>query len=394
MVRMSDILKRAKEKERKAKEEKQRKPLIEPAQQEVSPEPVKPVKEGVTPEAKADEVEKPKIEQQPEVREQKEEKVEISGVRISPVVMKGTRVASSEETEKLYEETLSLVREILKEKMDYESIDIKRFTAPVEKLVNQLRLGNKRLLMLAYIKDSQDENYLFCHSVNVCICSIEIGLGLGYEKSRLTELGICALLHDTGMSAYRHLSNQPRKLTVKEYNEIKEHPIKGTEILEKIKNLNKIALYVAHQEHERVDGSGYPRGLKKNSIHEYAKIVALVDTYEALLHRRAYREEFLASEAIQQILAEKDGFENKLIKLLIERIGIFPTGSLVELNTREMAQVVGLNHAVPLRPVVKILLEPNREEPKETKVLDLTSHPTIYIRKAIRKSEPGTLQAI
>lgn len=384
MVRMSDILKKAKEKEGTAKEERQKKPFIESAQQEAPLRFVKPMKEVMF---KADGVEKPRIKQRPEVREQKGEKAETSEVRISPLVMKGPKAASSKESLELYKTLASLMKEALKKNIDHKSIDVKQIMSQIEKIIEQLSSDDKKLLELALIKNSKDEYCLSFHSINVCIFAIEIGLGLGYEKSKLMKLGISALFHDVGMAKYQHLSNLPRELTDTEYNEIKNHPIKGREISEKIKNLDKVALHVTHQEHERLDGSGYPQGLKKDSIHECAKIVALVDIYEALLHRRAQRREFLASEAVQQILSEKAGFEYKLIKLLIERIGIFPIGSYIQLNTKEIGQVVGLNHASPLRPVVKILLEPDKEKPKEDKVLDLTSHPTIYIRKGLRKDE-------
>lgn len=393
---MLDILKRAKERERKAKEERQKKPFIESDQQEAppAPEPVKPVKEVVPPEVKADEIEKPKIEQQPEAREEREEGLKTSEVRVSPVVMKGTKVASSKESLELYEVLMFLMKEILKENTNPESIDVKQITAQIEKIVAQLSLDNEKLLELALIKNSKDESYLLCHSINVCIFAIVIGLGLGYEKSKLIELGISALLHDIGMVNYLHLSNQPRKLTTREYNEIKNHPIKGSEILQKVDNLVKIASYVAHQQHERIDGSGYPRGLRRESIHEYSKIVGIVDVFEAMVHQRLYRNEFLPLEAAREILTNKNKFEHKLIKILIERIGIFPIGSYVELNTKEIGQVVKLNHAVSLRPVVKIIFGADGEAPKEAKTLDLTTQPTICIKKGLRKSELGTLQAI
>lgn len=368
---MSDILKKAKEKERKAKQEKEG----------------KAVTEVVAPRALAYEIKKPKVEQQPEVKEQEKEEAEISEVRISPVVMKGTKVASSEENLKLYEESVSLVREILKENINRKPVDTKRIIAQIEKIAEQLSLGNEKLLELSLIKDSKDENYLLCHSVNVCIYSIITGLALDYEKSKLIELGTSALLHDVGMSEYLHLSNQPRKLTAREYDEIKNHPINGSKILEKVENLNKIAICVCSQQHERIDGLGYPKGLKGESINEYAKIVGLVDVFEAMIHPRAYRNEFLPLEALRIILTNKNGFEYKLIKILIEKIGVFPIGSLVELNIQRIAQVVKLNHTVPLRPVVKVIYEADGKEPEEMKIIDLTTQPTIYIKKAVRKSE-------
>jgi len=348
MVRMSDILKRAKE---RAKE-----------------------KEG-------------------KAKEQKKEKAETSKVRISRLVMKGAKAPSDGEYLKLYEDMLLLTREVLKENVDYESIDIERIGVQIEKMVECLSLGDQNLLKLAYIKDMPDKNYFFHHSVNVCIYSIMIGLGFGYDKSRLVLLGKFALLHDVGMTKYLHLANLPRKLTVREYNELKNHPIKGAEILEKVKNLEKIAIYVAHQEHERIDGSGYPRGLRDESINGYALIVGMLDVYEALLHSRSYRKEFTPLEALQLLLTNKRRFKYGLIKTLIEMIGVFPVGSFVELNTKEIGQVAKVNRNAPLRPLVEIISNPNTKELKETKYIDLASHPAIYIRKTLIKSKLKTLSS-
>ena len=208
---------------------------------------------------------------------------------------------------------------------------------------------------------------------------------MGHAKPELIELGISALLHDMGMIEHLHLSNQARRLTAKEYSEVKNHPIKGLEILKKIKNLNKIVPYVVHQHHERLDGSGYPRGLKGESISEYARIVGLADAYEAMVHQRPYRDKFLPLEGVREILNRKEAFEHKLIKILIEKIGVFPIGTLAELNTKEIILVVKLDHTIPLRPVVRvqIIREADGKKPKETKMLDLTTHSSIYIKKVV-----------
>lgn len=373
---MSDILKKAREKEKKTKDKRKEKPLSEPIQQETPPQ---PVKEKLIP--------KPYGAKKPGIEKQKEEKTKISEFKISPAIIKRTKIASDEETLKLYEETLVLMRELLKENINYESINSEEIVTQIKKIIDQLSLKNEKMLMLGFTKDSKRENYLLCHSINVCIYSVEIGLGLNYDKSRLMELGISALLHDIGMVKYSHLSNQPRKLSAKEYNEIKNHPREGMEILKKIRNLPSVAIHVTYQYHERIDGSGYPKGLKGKSINEYAKIVGLADTYEALLHPRPYRNGFISSEAIQEILANKDAFEYKLIKILFEKIGVFPMGSLVELNTKEIGQVIKLNHEIPLRPVIKITYEADGKESKETRILDLTAHPTISVKHTLSQKK-------
>ena len=373
MVRMSDIL----TKNIAAVQEMQANSLLERAGQKLSPE---PVTEIASAKSKAYEVISPDV----EVR--KQERAKISEVRISPVVMKEAKVASNRESVNLYAGTTSLMKEVLQEDNDYEFIDTTtRITTQTTKIVSQLSLGNEKLLPLAFIKDWKDEDYLPYHSVNVCILSIEIGLGLGYSKPELVELGICALLHDVGMTEYAHLSNQAKRLTAEEYSQVKEHTVKRRDILKENESLSEKVLRVSRQHHMRLDGSGYPKAHKGETIDEYSRIVGLVDMYEAMTHRRAYRDKLLPLEAMREILNTKEAFERRLIKTLIEKIGIYPIGSLVELNTKEMAEVIELNHSVHLRPVAKfrIICEADGEKLKHTKILDLTASSSIYVKKVV-----------
>ena len=313
----------------------------------------------------------------------------MSEVRISPMVMKEAKVVSSEEGLSLYEGAVSLMRRILVKNTNYQLIDTKPIIRQAEIIVNQLSLCNEELLMLFFNKDCKDGNYLPYHSVNVCILCIEVGLGLGFTKRQLIELGVCALVHDIGMAEYPHLSKQPRRLNSQEYRGVQNHPTQGLEILKKIEGLNEKILYAVYQHHERLDGSGYPEGLKGESISEYARIIGLADAYEAMVHHRTYRYKLLPLEAIREIIGRRAAFEHGLIKALIERVGVFPIGSLVELNTKELAVVIKLNYAAPLRPVamVRILRGDDHCEPAETKVLDLTNHSNIYIKKAIMREK-------
>ena len=319
-----------------------------------------------------------------EVRKQK--RAEISEVRISPVVMKEAKVASAAESANLYTGTASLMKDILQGNNNYEFIDTTtRITTQTAKMVSQLSLGSEKLLPLALIKDWKDEDYLPYHLVNVCILSIEVGLGLGYSRPELVELGICALLHDIGMTEYAHLSSQPKRLTAEEHSQVKEHTVKRREVLKNDESLSERALGVSRQHHMRLDGSGYPEAQKGETIDEYSRIVGLADMYEAMTHHRAYRNKLLPLEAMREILNRKEAFERRLLKVLIEKIGIYPIGSLVVLNTKETAEVVELDHSVHLRPVAKfkIIREADGEKLKQTKVIDLTASSSIYIKKAV-----------
>jgi HD-GYP domain-containing protein (c-di-GMP phosphodiesterase class II) len=214
----------------------------------------------------------------------------------------------------------------------------------------------------------------------VCILSIKIGISLGYDTSRLHELGISAFLHDVGMTKYLELSRQERKLTVEESEKIKKHPIIGSELLKKAKDLPEIAIDVTLQQHERIDGSGYPYGLKGESLSTYAKIIQLADTYEAVTHSRSYRNKYEPFGAIKEILSSKASFDYDVTKAFINTVGLFPVGSMVRLNTGETGKVVSINREYPTRPVLQMLFNSENQKLNKKKIIDLLKQPLLYIK--------------
>ena len=251
----------------------------------------------------------------------------------------------------------------------------------VNRMIDLITAGGDRgLLKSALAEYLQPEDYLYYHAVNVCIFSLYLGQGLAYDRFRLVGLGVAAFLHDVGLSRYTDIINQPKRLNLQEFNEVKQHTVIGPQIISEIvKNLDINILEVMRQEHERFDGSGYLKSLKDDNIHEYAQIVGLCDVYEAMVHQRPYRQRYSALETIKTILGNKDTFAHKLVKVLIENIGIFSVGIFVELNTKEIGEVVEGNPELPLRPVVNILFDSSGRKLKQPRRVNLADSPTVYI---------------
>lgn len=364
MVRMSDILRKAKERGGKSEIEKAAGPP-EKKRQKKEAAPPEPLKKEIPPEVKAPET---------KIQETQEDRVKIfSAVR-------EIRTATDAEAAKLYEDTLSLLKSIMQEKIDSNSIDIDKLTQQTEKITNQISLGNEKLLMLSMTGDSLEPHYLPSHALNAAILSIHVGLGLGYEKPDLIKLGLCGFLYDIGMMKYLHLASEPRKLTADEYAEIKKHTVDGVKILENVKGIIDATIQSTGQHHERADGSGYPLGLKKESINEFASILGIVDTYEAMTHPRRYRDRRSPLETMREIVKNKSGFEQKVIKILIENMGFYPLGCLVELNTKEVARVIKLNRGNPLRPVVEVIYDAEGNKLKKSVMFDLLAKTGLYIK--------------
>ena len=382
MVRIADILKKAAKTKEKVNQKKI--PAKPSEQQSQLPTPESPQEQGVR-------------SQQPSIYLKGKPKVEdkiggqsipAAGIRISESTMGKLNLFDEQETLKLYEQTISLVKEIYdkaKDKKEIAEEDKNNIISYVEKFVDQQTLLNDNILNLLNLQ-IKDE-FIYNHVVNVCIISIDLGLGLGYDREKLVELGTIAIIHDIGLVKFSEIYNQQRALNEAEYNEIKNHPVVSAEILKKSKDIFKRAISVVYQEHERVDGSGYPHGLKGDSIDEYAKIIGLADTYEAMTHLRAYRRRIIQYEVIKRLIEAKNSFDIKPMKVLIERIASpYPLSSYVKLSSGEKGRVIRRNLGCPLKPVIEIMRDASGEKIRKIRIIDLAKFPTIYI-KNILKSE-------
>lgn len=304
---------------------------------------------------------------------------------LSGALHKGTEVASAE-SKQLYEEAVLVASQIYRSVWEFSADCLTKINPVVEKFVDLLAQGNNGLLQLVLSDYAKSADYLYSHVVNVTVISLEIGIGLGYEKRRLMELGVTCFFHDVGIIEYLNIINKAGVLSKEEFNKIKDHPDKSSAILNKLSVAVTTAIsQTVSQEHERMDGSGYPKGIKDGEISEGAQIIGLADVYEAMLHTRPYRGRYTPLETLKTVLNDKVAFNARLIKILIERIGIFPVGTLVCLTTKEIGVVVKGNLQLPLRPVVNILRDAYGKELKQEKQIDLAENSMISIEECLQK---------
>ncbi len=251
----------------------------------------------------------------------------------------------------------------------------------IDKFINIFESDENALLRLFFGDYYSFKGYLFQHSVNVCILSLYIARSLKYNRDYLQQIGIAALLHDIGLLKYDDLISQNKRFGADEYNEVKKHPIAGRNIMERISNIDVEILDVISQEHERLDGSGYPYALEEKDISEKARLIGLVDSYESMMHVRPYRDKFKSEEVIKFFTQYKVRFEYKFIKALIDLVGVFPVTTPVKLNTREIGVVIKQNYQMPLKPVVKITHSAQGQKIDSPKAIDLSSNFSIYIQE-------------
>lgn len=158
------------------------------------------------------------------------------------------------------------------------------------------------------------DQYIFTHSLNVTLYSLAIGMHLKLSTKNLETLGLGAILHDVGkMKVPAEILMKPGKLTEEEFEEIKKHSEEGFRILRNVQTIPLLVAHCAFQHHERLNGSGYPRGIKGNEIHEFGKIIAVADVFDAVTSNRVYRQAMLPHEGLEILYAGAGSlFEIKL----------------------------------------------------------------------------------
>ncbi len=219
--------------------------------------------------------------------------------------------------------------------------------------------------------------------VNVSILATKLGMGLGYQREALIGLALAGLLHDVGMLQLPGtILDNPDKLSEEDRARIKQHPEMGFQMLSKLGSQYAWLAQMAWQEHERRNGQGYPRGLKGDHIHEYARIIGIVDIFDALMSPRPYRKRLLPHEAVRELLvSEKASFPDQIIKALVQQFTLFPLGTRVKLNTGELGVVSKLNPRYPLRPVLTI--DPGKALGASPRVIDLSVTTLVHIVEVI-----------
>lgn len=242
-------------------------------------------------------------------------------------------------------------------------------------------------VMVNFLDMRTCSDYLFSHAVNVCVLSVMTGISLAYDELRLQDLGVGALLHDVGKTMVSPaVLNKKDRLTWQEREEIKKHPSFGFDILRNNPDISLVSAHCAFQHHERFDGSGYPRGLKEQEIHQYAQIVAIADVYDALTSDAAYRRAMPVYEAVAIITKAGDScFDSELVKVFVDNIAIYPIGSIVRLNNNQVGVVVDISREAKSKPVVRILFDEQKQPMTRLTELDLSKNQQLYIADVVER---------
>lgn len=286
---------------------------------------------------------------------------------------KVTERSKTKKIKKLIEEIPQLVPEQIQKEalksLEYIINNVKIGKAveeePLKKVIKQMveEITSHQEAMLNLVKIKSHDEYTFVHSINVCVLAILIGIKRQFDKALLEEIALAGMLHDIGkVKISEEILLKDNKLSLKEYEEVRKHPIYGYEILNENNKLSEVTKLVAYQHHERINGRGYPLGLSINKLQLAVRLVALVNLYDSLTSDKPYRSKFLPHDAMRLIISQAgSNFPIEDVKKFVEDMSIYPVGSFVRLNTGEIGVVTKINRYAVIRPYVKILLNAKKD---------------------------------
>lgn len=265
-----------------------------------------------------------------------------------------------EENRKRFEEATGQVRALFGRLLRGEVSGNSLVRAIVSSFMDTFMKDRNLLLNLA-AHPYEGRDYLYDHSLKLCLLSLSIASAAGYSRSQAIEIAQGALLADVGMLLVPEQIRLKRgKLTDAEIREVRKHPILGLSLLEPVHGLSEAVLLIPYQHHERISGSGYPDRKSGSQVSRFSRIVGVADVFTALISRRGYREALIPYDAMVALLSMggQGLLDGGHIRNFLRTLSIFPLGSLVRLSDGTIAKVVAPNASVFTKPLVSVLTTP------------------------------------
>ncbi|MDX2207086.1 MAG: HD domain-containing protein [Gemmatimonadales bacterium] len=269
-----------------------------------------------------------------------------------------------ERAKRTYAHGVTVTRDVVQGVRMGRAPNTRRLKRAVQLIVDQILENELSITGLTTLRDFDE--YTFTHSVNVCIFSVALGRRLGLDRLQLYDLGLAALMHDIGKARIDvDVINKATALDDQEWRRMQAHPWLGTMTLFRMRegeDLPYRAILAAHEHHMKIDLSGYPRPIRPRRLGFFSRLVAVADGYDAATTRRSYQAlPWEPSEVLREMwLNPGRGYDPVLVKALINLLGIYPVGTVVILDSFEVAIVAGpgSDPGELHRPVVRLAVDP------------------------------------
>lgn len=295
------------------------------------------------------------------------------------------------EARRVHEEALDYAHKFIDDVRKGKTIEVEEAIPIVGEVIDSLAANEPAALTLAFLK--RYDEYTYTHSINVNLYSLLLGKALGLSRKKLELLGVAAMFHDVGKGKIPNkVLNKPGKLTDVEFGIMKTHPQKGLEVLGDVEGLDQAVLRGVVEHHERFDGSGYPNGVKGEDIHPFGRIIAISDVYDALTSVRVYKKAVTPAKTLSQMYKWKGtDFDPAYLNRFIRVMGIYPPGTMVQLDDLRFAFVLEINEDKPRQPRVKVCFNA-KMQPVSPEFIDLAAHKNDGKElKVMRQPDPKSL---
>ncbi|ATC83301.1 HD-GYP domain-containing protein [Pseudoalteromonas agarivorans] len=250
------------------------------------------------------------------------------------------------------------------------SVNLKVIDEMANDIVSSVFRNTSAMTILTRIKDKHSYNWR--HMINCAIFTAVFAKYLGYKEEAVQQLAMGALLHDLGQAKLpQGIISRPSKLTSSEMDIIKRHVAQGLGLVKGEKGITPLILDMIVNHHERLDGSGYPRGITAEKLSRPARMMAIVDVYDALTADRPHQEGDEPINALRYLLANKELFDAELVQHFIKCLGVHPVGTIVKLTNERLALVLEGNRLNPIKPKVKLFYNAKHGHHVTPKDLDL-----------------------
>jgi HD-GYP domain-containing protein (c-di-GMP phosphodiesterase class II) len=297
------------------------------------------------------------------------------------------------EARKFYRESLDFASTLFAEFAATGTLDLAQVTKWVKRAIEMVH-GHRDFILRFVDVNADPDRYLITHAVNTTILALGIGDFMKAPPHRLIELGNACLLHEIGMFKLPgEIQRTAKALSPEERKTLSAHTMLGYRILKGVSAPENVAL-AALEHHERIDGTGYPRNLTGEKITEYARVIGVACTYDAMVSRRPFRAESMDGHSTIKELLQKSRqqYDDRVLKALVYTLSIYPVGSAVLLSNNSRGIVVKTDPSKPRCPVVKILLDPNGKKLLDPPLVQTTDSKGLGITRVLGRAEAQALR--
>jgi HD-GYP domain-containing protein (c-di-GMP phosphodiesterase class II) len=297
------------------------------------------------------------------------------------------RSAPDESRKILYHEALAYVNQALGAVRNRQKFSLEKGLQIIHEIV-EVNPSPDPLFIMSLHADDRNK-FVLHHGVNVAIYAIKLTKYLSFSLDQQIEIGLAGLLHDIGTAAIPdHIIYKQKRLSKDEIKIFRQRPNYSNKILQSFGHEYAYLTECAAQVYERIDGTGYPRGLTADEIHEYAQILGLLDVYETLIHSRPQREKLTPFAAVTKIInTSKNRFQRKHLRALLSTFTLFPMDSYVRLNSEAIGKVIETYPDQPLRPKVRIVYDSQKQKVLTDRIVALPDDPLLHIVDSVTDDE-------